>query len=130
MTAGYVQFGNAWGNYVRCNPDALQYRLVLIERSDTAGAEMKRFPKKTEPFEALVTVFANSVAGIIYEVGRWQAMQGRQYTLYLPQGYIPNVVLGDVSKVGPITTMQQASNNYTQRQRIRLQCVQLSEDEA
>lgn len=128
MTTGLIHFGAAWAEYVACAPNAMEHRLVPVDRPDTDGLDLKRFAKKGEPFMAMATIFAWSVPGIIARVRVWQGLQGTVNTLHLSQGYIPNVTLSRVRKIATIQQMHQASNSATHRQTLALTFIQLSED--
>ena len=122
-----IQFGNAWGEYAVCTPNAMESVLVPGGRSDVDGVDFKKFARKPEPFGATCTIFDTSQAGIIARVAAWQAAQGTVATLQLPQGYITNVVLRHVRKLSVIREFAHASNDATHMQMLGLSFIQRKE---
>ena len=127
---GVVTFGNAWAEYVRCTPSAMEHQLVIVDRPDTEGIDLKQYPRKPEAFYAYCVIMDTSRGGVINRVRQWQALQGNTIgTLNLPHGYIPNCALTRVRRLHDIKEMAQATNNCTHRQGLVLQFLQTEEGE-
>ncbi len=123
-----IRFAAAWGEYVRCTPNAMQYPLVPVGRPDVNGMDLKKFAKKPERFQAITIIFGTSQANVIARIAQWQAAQATVQTLQLPQGYVPNVVLEDVRKIGIIIQLANSTNGATHMQRLALAFSQTKED--
>ncbi|MGD8237843.1 MAG: hypothetical protein PVH68_04785 [Armatimonadota bacterium] len=127
MSTSVVRFYEAWGEYSRSQPPAMEHPVVPVTRPDTEGITTKVFRRRGEPFTVLCVIFASSLGGLIRRVAAWQARQAHYGPLHLPQGSIPNCQLLRVRRAEPYQQMVAASNNATHRQTLALTFLQLSE---
>jgi len=125
-----AEFGNAWGEYSTLVPDIMQHPFILKTRPDVKGCHLIRFAEQGMPFGGTVRLFGSSVSEIIVRAEQWAALQAEVATLYLPEGYVPNMILLNVRKQTGIRYMVNATNGESYYQVLALTFQQQTDTES